>query len=81
MTRPWFRMNGSVLRFRPVHRHGWTVVMLAALAELALMAAAAAPLISQASRALTLVPILFMPLVAAALFLIIAARVERPERS
>ena len=81
MSRPWFRMHGSVLRFRPVHRHGWTVVMLAGIAELLLVAAVIDLLISPASRALTLVPILFMPVVAGVMFLIVAARVEQPERS
>jgi len=81
MTQPWFRMDGSVLRFRPVHRRGWAAVLLAAGLEVALAATAAGLLVGRAGPALTLAPILFMPLVAAVLFLIIAARVERPERS
>lgn len=81
MSPPWFRMEGSVLRFRPVHRHGWTVVMLAAAVEVLLAATAIGLLLGPASRALTLVPVLFMPLIAAALLLIIAARVARPERT
>lgn len=81
MSAPWFRMHGSVLRFRPVHRNGWIVVLIAAALELALLLAMVVLWLSPASRALTVAPVLFMPVVAGVMFLIVAARVERPERS
>lgn len=81
MNAPWFRMHGSVLRFRPVHRHGWTVVLVAAALELALLLAMFALWLGPASPALAVAPVLFMPVVAGVMFLIVAARVERPERS
>ena len=81
MNQPWFRMHGSVLRFRPVHRNGWIVVLICAALELALMLAVGVMWLTPASRALAVAPILFMPVVAGVMFLIVAARVERPERS
>ena len=81
MTQLWFRMYGSVLRFRPVLRHGWTAVLITAALELALLLAMVGLWLTPTSRALAVAPALFMPVVAGVMFLIVAARVERPERS
>ena len=80
MAEPWFRMDGSVFRFRPVTWQGWAVVLGAAALDLILLAAAVALSLLTDDPALALLPVIGMPVVLAVLFLIIAARVGRPER-
>lgn len=80
MAEPWFRMEGSIFRFRPVAWQGWAVVLGAVVADVLLVAAAVVIKLTTGSLALTLLPVVGLPLVLAVLFLIIAARVGRPER-
>ena len=80
MTRPWFRMDGSVFRFKPVTWQGWAVVVGAFVADLLLVAAAVVAKYATGSLAWTLLPVVGFPLVLAVLFLIIALNVGRTER-
>ena len=80
MTRPWFRMDGSIFRIRPISWQGWAVVLGAVIADVLLVIAAVIARLTTGDLGWTLLPVVGFPVVLAVLFLIIAATVGRPER-
>ena len=80
MSEPWFIMDGSIFRIRPVTRAGWIAVIAAFIADVVLVIAAfAASRISDDPKWAFLAVVGF-PLVLLILALIIAARTPRGSR-
>lgn len=80
MSAPWFVMDGSIFRIRPVTRAGWIAVVAAFAADVALVIAAwVASRITDDPKWAFLAAVGF-PLVLLVLALIIAARTPRGHR-
>jgi len=77
MTRPWFHMDGSIFRIRPVTRAGWAAVLAAFGADVLLVLAAALAVVATDDLKWVLLPVVGFPAVLAILFLVIAATTPR----
>ncbi|WP_296817072.1 hypothetical protein [Brevundimonas sp.] len=77
MTQPWFHMDGSVFRIRPVTRAGWAVVLVAFAIDVLLTLAAAVAVFTTDDLKWVLLPVVGFPAVLAVLFLVIAATTPR----
>ena len=77
MTQPWFHMDGSIFRIRPVTRAGWTVALTAFAVDVLLALAAAVAVFTTDDLKWVLLPVVGFPAVLAGLFLIIAATTPR----
>lgn len=80
MHTPWFVMDGSIFRIRPVTRAGWVAVIAALAADVALVIAAWVASIVSDDPKWAFLAVVGFPLVLLVLALVIAARTPRGHR-
>lgn len=80
MSSPWFAMDGSIFRIRPITRAGWIVVVAAFMADIALVITALVASRIADNPKWAFLAVVGFPLVLLLLALVIAAKTPRGHR-